>query len=68
MDGHDLERRMGPALRRRRSHQDWEALRRDQHPPEAASGMDCLKATRNSDRRFEPLRRAAGRTSGLRTG
>jgi hypothetical protein len=60
MDGTDLQRRMAPALRGRPPRRAWDALHRDQQPPRAATGADCLKAAHDPERRFEPLRRAAG--------
>ncbi|MGG5820934.1 hypothetical protein [Falsiroseomonas sp. HW251] len=61
MDGTDLARRMGPALRGRQPRQDWEALRRGQRPPEPGNAAECLKAARAPERRFDPLRRPSGR-------
>jgi hypothetical protein len=60
MDGHDMERRVGKARRRRARRAGIDALRRNHQPPPATTAQDCLKAGRDPERRLEPLRREIG--------
>jgi hypothetical protein len=59
MDGQDLQRRAPARHPARRS---IEALKRGQRPPETGTAADVLRAERDPERKFEPLRRAAGNT------
>jgi hypothetical protein len=60
MDGHDMERCVGKAGRRRAPRAGIEALRRNHQPPQGTTAQDCLKAGRDPERRLEPLRREIG--------
>jgi hypothetical protein len=64
MDGQDVQRRVGDPRRNARTREGIEELRRGQRPPLGGSAQDCLKAGRDPERKFEPLRRGEGGEQG----
>lgn len=66
MDGRDLQRCIGEARRGSAPRQGLAALWRGQGPRAGGSAEECLKAGRDPERRFEPLRRGLGQAEAPR--
>lgn len=60
MDGTDMQRRIAEAQKARTPRETAEAQRRNQGRTEGATARDVLAATREPERKFEPLKRAMG--------